>query len=535
MKGFRKKLIWPVAIVSVIVLVYACNTIYFRSAYTNHMQFLHRSDNLHNQHFLKAHLRNGDVWVFQTDWTTDHSRNYVIGRGIKYDFNRNKIDSGNARIHIDSVAVFETNEKLDDVDKKRLNTLTIVTGINLGLTTFCIINPKACFGSCPTFYLGNERNVHQALAEGFSTAIAPSLEYGDVDALGKHRPNGKHIDITMKNEALETHCVRDVRLIVFPVNNKERIYHDGKDTYYRCNKLISPLLASGPEGDIKPLLVEDDKLERFSSADKEQLLTKEHIDLVFESEQSGNSLGLVVDFRQTLMTTYFIYSAMGYMGDEVGDVFAKLETDPSTNEQLKKGIHKELGKIEVFQWDESGEAWIPCGGLYETGPIAVNRQILPLKIRSAGQKQRIRLVMNKGLWRIDHVAITEIEGKADPVALCVQEVFRKGKSDERALKSLTDNAQLLVSMPGNSFRLRFDLPEPDLEYELFLYSQGYYLEWMREEWLKDKDLEMLRKMIHEPRTYLNGQTASYKVYERTMEEVFWNSKIETDQTQNDQP
>ena len=89
-------------------------------------------------------------------------------------------------------------------------------------------------------------------------------------------------------------------------------------------------------------------------------------------------------------------------------------------------------------------------------------------------------------------------------------------------------------MPGTSYQLRYDFPELDKDYELFLYSKGYYLEWMREEWLKDKDTDMLHKMIQEPRAYLNGQTAFYKSYERTMEEAFWNSKIETDQTYYDE-
>jgi len=112
--------------------------------------------------------------------------------------------------------------------------------------------------------------------------------------------------------------------------------------------------------------------------------------------------------------------------------------------------------------------------------------------------------------------------------------MRRGKTDPQALSLMQDSTRLLVSMPGTAYQLRFEVPEEDREYELFLYAKGYYLEWMREEWLKDKDLMMLRKMIEQPRAYLNGQTAFYKVYERTMEEAFWSSRIETDQTLNDE-
>ena len=534
MKNLRNKAIGIALILSVITMVYACDTIFFRSTYTDHMKFLHSTQNLQEQVFLKAHMRNGDVWAFQTDWTTDSRQDYVIGFATHYDFNRTRIDSGMARIRIDSVAVFETNDNLNKVDKSRISALSIVTGINLGLTTICLINPKACFGSCPTFYMGKDRNVHNALAEGFSTAIAPSLEYGDLDALGRHRSNGTHMDITMKNEALETHCIRDVKLVAFPVQKDENILHDRNNNYYRCRKLSPPKQATGPEGDIKTLLEKDDKQERFSAADQERLVTKESIDLVFDQKDIGKQYGLVVDFRQTLMTTYFIYNAMGYMGDEVGDYFAKLETNPSTNDKLKNGIRKELGDIDIFQWDEAAKAWISCGGFYETGPIAINRQLLPLKHLTATSPIRIRLVMNKGLWRIDRVALTEIEGTAEPLTLTVNNVMRRGKTDPQALSLMQDSTRLLVSMPGTAYQLRFEVPEEDREYELFLYAKGYYLEWMREEWLKDKDLMMLRKMIEQPRAYLNGQTAFYKVYERTMEEAFWSSRIETDQTLNDE-
>lgn len=39
---------------------------------------------------------------------------------------------------------------------------------------------------------------------------------------------------------------------------------------------------------------------------------------------------------------------MGYMGDEVGDIFAKIESNKEINEKLKGGIKKELGDIEIY-------------------------------------------------------------------------------------------------------------------------------------------------------------------------------------------
>ena len=82
-------------------------------------------------------------------------------------------------------------------------------------------------------------------------------------------------------------------------------------------------------------------------------------------------------------------------------------------------------------------------------------------------------------------------------------------------------------MPGSEYSLGFLLPQANTEYELFLYSKGYYLEWMRQKWIKDKDLLKLRQMVYNPKKYLKEEAENFKKYETTMEEVFWNSKIDT--------
>lgn len=50
------------------------------------------------------------------------------------------------------------------------------------------------------------------------------------------------------------------------------------------------------------------------------------------------------------------------------------------------------------------------------------------------------------------------------------------------------------------------------------------LEWMRESWLKDKDLLQLYRLMNSPVEWLNSETANYKKYEADMETQFWNSR-----------
>ena len=85
--------------------------------------------------------------------------------------------------------------------------LLILTGISVAATIYCISNPKACFGSCPTFYaFDGEKMTLQA--ESFSSSVMPVLETNDIDALYNIKSINRFLELQMKNEALETHIIR---------------------------------------------------------------------------------------------------------------------------------------------------------------------------------------------------------------------------------------------------------------------------------------------------------------------------------------
>ena len=371
-----------------ILTLQACRIYHFRSDYQDANKLLYETDNLETKPFLKAHLKNGDVIILTDTWEVDTTLDILSGKGSKYDYNRKKVYEGDIGLPIDSVAIFETNNKITPNDFGRIAALTILTGLDVGI--YCLINPKACFGSCPSFYLDETDNIHSSDAEGFSNAISPSLEYFDIDALNDHWVTNDNFSITMKNEALETHCVNELKLLAFPLTENERIYHSPENKFYLCENNYTITRAEGPEGDITGLLYNSDKQERWSSADENNLSSKEEIYLDFENLTDPFNLGLVISFRQTLMTTYFIYSAMGYGGNQVGEVFAMLETE-GINGKLTLGIGKELGNIDCYFWDEEKKTWENKGGFYETGPIAINHQILPLNCNASDGRAKIHI------------------------------------------------------------------------------------------------------------------------------------------------
>ncbi|MEO5905951.1 MAG: hypothetical protein ABIQ11_04460, partial [Saprospiraceae bacterium] len=357
--------------------------------------------------------------------------------------------------------------------------------------------------------------------------ISPSMEYGDIDALNNVMPVDGHFTITMKNEALETHCVNEVKLLVYPRCPGERVYHSPQEDYYLCRKNYPVDQVLAPEGDVSYLLQHEDLNERFSLSDERNLSSREEIFLDFKNVESTKSLGLILSFRQTMMTTYLIYSALGYMGDEVGDIFAGIENNPELRKKLAGGIKKELGKIDIYIWNSHKKDWEFQNGFYETGPIAVNNQLIPIINASHESNVRLKLIVNKGLWRIDYVALTEVIKKITPQPVSAFEILKEGKIDQEALQAISDPSLYLYSMPGDEYKFTFHLPKEHNDFEIFLYAKGYYLEWMREHWIKDKNLGKFKQMMLSPAQYLEDEAANYKMYETTMEQEFWDSKIDT--------
>ncbi len=96
--------------------------------------------------------------------------------------------------------------------------------------------------------------------------------------------------------------------------------------------------------------------------------------------------------------------------------------------------------------------------------------------------------------------------------------------DETARQALLDPDDALTTLPGDEYTLFYRLPEEHDAYELFLESKGYYLEWMREEWLKDENPARAAMMLFNPGAALRSLAPEYKRVEPEMEKYFWRSR-----------
>jgi len=176
------------------------------------------------------------------------------------------------------------------------------------------------------------------------------------------------------------------------------------------------------------------------------------------------------------------------------------------------------GRIEV-QLEQNGE-WQTVGEIYETGPLATDVHVVVLPDDERGGHLRLRLP--KGGWRIDYIALAELAGRATPTAIAPARIRGELGPDYAAGRTAA-TAFPIITMPGDRYVLEYELPRGD-DYEVFLDSRGYYFEWMRAEWLHERDPIAALRMLVDPAHALRELAPAFKRLEPQMEQLFWRSR-----------
>ncbi len=462
----------------------------------------------HRSPYLKVHARDGGLYVL-SEWRVDEAERLVSGRGEQLAPNREVLSTGSFTIPLNEVALFETNVVHNS---PAVTGLAVITGISLAVTAACLANPKACFGSCPTFYVTDGRGpVLQA--EGFSSSIAPSLEARDLDALYRAHPVGRDVVVTMKNEALETHVVREVRLLVARRPPHGRVFATPEGKFWEASDLREPLECLADEGDCRAKVRAFDGDERSSLTDGEDLARRETIELRLPIAPGPR--GLVIASRQSLVSTYLFYQSLAFLGDSAGESLAALERGDPAVRRGYEGLRNAVGGIEVEAEEGSG-GWRPVGEVREMGPLATDVVVLPLPPETTG---RVRLRMARGHWRLDYLASARLDARTE--ALPLDPVSVRGGPNGRPT-SWPDRP--LATLPGDVYTFAYRLPGQAPDYELFLESRGYYLEWMRDEWRADADLRRAARLFLDPQQALRDLAPEFKKQEAQMESLFWRSR-----------
>lgn len=460
--------------------------------------------------YLKAHAFDGRLWLFSR-WSVDEASRTVGGKGRLLGPDRRELQQGELRVAASDVALFETNVPTRSAT---LAPLAVMTGVSVGMTSFCAANPKACFGSCPTFYLpdGDERVM---MAEGFSDSIAPALEASDLDALFRARPRARRFVLEMTNEALETHVVRRVALLAARRPAGGRVLATAQGALLRSTQPVPPSACRSEQGDCRALLAHFDGQERFSRSDSLDLARREELDLEFETPP-GDAHGLVIGARQTLLGTYLLYQTLGYMGSQASDWLARVERGDETVLRRAEKLRAVLGGIEVLTALPGG-GWQRVAEIDEAGPLASDVKVVPLPA-GAGPRTRVRLRLTRGHWRLDAVGLATLLGPA--VASPLEPVEARGTT----VASLAELRWPLTTLPGDRYAFTYELPDEPEALELFLDTRGYYLEWMRDEWVQEENAAKLSALLLDPAGAMRALAPEFHAREPELEQAFWRSR-----------
>ena len=132
------------------------------------------------------------------------------------------------------------------------------------------------------------------------------------------------------------------------------------------------------------------------------------------------------------------------------------------------------------------------------GPLATDVVVVPLPADATG---RIRLRLARGHWRIDYLASARLGARVEPFAV---------EPSVAGARTFQPAQAPLVTRPGDVHTYAFSLPPDAGRYELFLESQGYYLEWMRDEWLPEENPARAAQLVLNPEQLLRDVAPEFK-------------------------
>lgn len=438
----------------------------------------------------KMHLTDGSVILCYSGFAL--SKDTLHATGLRFPFAHEQGFEGLWSIPLDSLVGLEYFDK-DIRGVRGLGTVLLGATVagEVGIAGIVIL--KAIFGSCPTVYSFDGERQHLE-AESFSYSIGRMFEGHDLDRINQRYRDSSHVTLRVKNEALETHYIDMMRLCYVDHPGETEVFSNDDGDILMTSHPIAPTRAVTSENrDVtKEIAQRDGVVYTIDSATAGRMLTsgsRDWIECEVPIPANASTVTIAIRAKNSLQNTVLLYDVM--MRDQGLDA---MDWSESVNENLwyawrLGGWYKEFSGIELLVKD--GEEFVPRGRISDTGPIAWKDVAARITLGKQQDTLRMRLQFLPDNWIIDWVGFdfSDAEPLTPSYASCVGVMDNFGNQRSDVVVGLgTDDEHYAVTYPGEWLDLTFSVPaSQDKNRTFFLQSDGYYVEWVRPEWIGARD------------------------------------------------
>jgi len=390
---------------------------------------------------------------------------------------------------------------------------------------------KALFGSCPTFYTyDGEAPVLEA--EGFSYSIGKYFEAGDLDRLHVDPSSGAPLRLDIRNEALETHYINqvEVRYLDHPAGTEAYPgVEPGTVHILKPRPPVSAVTMSG-RNVLGAVIRRDAESHESDEETTSGLLPKgtlDYIECEFGNPGGSSVITVALRGRNTLQNTVLLYDVMmRNQGPLVLDWISKVNENPLYSWRLYRW-YKEHSGIQVFV-EHDGEFELE-ERVPDTGPIAWKETAVQVPVDPGSKTVRIRFAFLPESWAIDWIGYDDQQYDVGPLTgLAPAAATNNRGTDNHSIVSLLgkDDDDYLPTYPGTIINLTFEAPairNPGAR-TFFVWSKGYYIEWVRGEWLKARD-DVIVFDIRDPQKISRDLADLWRQKRSAIKEQFYVQKI----------
>ena len=329
--------------------------------------------------------------------------------------------------------------------------------------------------------------------------------------------------------------------------NLYAVYHPKKTTvlptpdnqYALIENSVSPESGNDRSGHQVNWLIagDDEKYYRSSMSEFMNISLddyEDHLDVRFALEpDENNRYYLLLKVRNTLLTTILFYDVLlASQGIRAVEWQELVDSDPLYAWMFYREFDKYSGiKVQM----RTGNGWSDIAKIDDVGPLTWKTIAIPIDYEKLGTNflntVEFRISFFSDNFMIDRIALG-YAGKSLPEVLESHLLKPKKVINENGepcpeiihVLEKTDDSYL-ITQPSDSYTLEYSIPPGNgQDVSVFIYSNGYYHEWIRAAWLKGHS-NSYRFSLLDGESVINALKSSWKRNRFPLEKEFFNQRI----------